>query len=437
MATKKGRDISAASNSTTLSEEIDRALNFAPTAPPPSPRSQDTDEGCTNNPDSLLLLPEAPREILRRTLMVRSVVSTSLSFADRMNRARAKASSATPEYRIIGIGSCGTVFKVPGTAFAVKKGEDITAMWKDFILTNRVHNAVTDTRTILQGAFKESMLPKVPECTDFMLPESEYWQTNLDCFPTTHRKAGAAFHVTRILPLPKRTREALIENFFADGEGIQAEAKQAPENKDCLVRIYLGENEKEKVCYDSLRNFPLHLNVMEDLDLEPSTLASQMAIALAIIHWQAKVDAMDSEFVLGSSVTTLPEKQRAYAAEEDSTVLSAPHEIRRLDSNERSTNFWVLDFDKASPIELTADDVIKKLVVAFLGNDPYFPRPDVDEDLWQVFSKTYLKASRLILENKQEKRSVMGLPKLFLETVAEMIKAFEKWDPEEEIVFGD
>ena len=114
--------------------------------------------------------------------------------------------------------------------------------------------------------------------------------------------------------------------------------------------------------------------MIEDLDLDASTLGTQIAIALAIIHWQAKVDGMDSEFVLGSSIATLPERQRAYAGEEDSTGLPAPREIHRLDINQRSMHLWVLDFDKASPIELTANDVVKKLVHAFLGNDPSYPR---------------------------------------------------------------
>ena len=277
------------------------------------------------------------------------------------------------------------------------------------------------------------MLPKVPECSDFMLPDSEYWETNLARFPTTHREAGAAFHLMRIRPLSKPTRDALIDIFFADDKGVKEKAKQADENKACLVRVYLGENEKEEALYDSLRNFPLYLNMMEDLALDTSSLVGRVAIALAIMHWQAKVDAMDTEFVLGSSVETLPERQRAYAAEEDSTVLPAPCEVRRLDIKKRSTHFWILDFDKASPIELTANDVVKKLVPAFLGNDPYHPRPDVDEVLWELFSKTYLKASRLILENRQETQLVMGLPKLFLEKVVEMIGRFEGWDPKKRL----
>ena len=79
----------------------------------------------------------------------------------------------------------------------------------------------------------------------------------------------------------------------------------------------------------------------------------------------------------------------------------------------------------------------KKLVPAFLGNDPYFPRPDVDESLWEDFSKVYLEASQRILEKKQQGKLVMSLPKRFLDKVVEMIKQNENWDPEEQIVFGE
>ena len=40
----------------------------------------------------------------------------------------------------------------------------------------------------------------------------------------------------------------------------------------------------------------------------------------------------------------------------------------------------MLDFDKASPIETTKEDVDSKLLLAFLGNNRYFPRPCTEKD---------------------------------------------------------
>ncbi|MCJ1461502.1 hypothetical protein MMC07_000099 [Pseudocyphellaria aurata] len=428
------RDFSGASHSSTLSEGLERALAFLSSSSPCSSVSE--------NRSFSPAAPESPSELLKRALSVESVVSTKSSFAERMNRARNRPVEDKPDYRIIGLGSCGTVFEVPGTQLAVKKGPDTKAMRNDFLLTNRVYNAIADTRDFLQDAFPERTIPKSPQCPDFMLSSSkDYWDANRDKFPKSHRETGAAFQVDRILPLSQPIREALIKVYFEDSDEIQEEAKNDVDNKDCLVRIYLGENEtpkQESECYDSLRNFPLRLNMIEDLDLDKIVLATEMAIALAVIHWEAQVDAMDAEFVLGSAAETPSERRRPYAADKQFVELPPPSEVHTFQFNERSIHLWVLDFDKATPIELTANDVDKKLVPAFLGNDPYYPRPDVDEELWVEFSRIYLMASELILENRKKKDPVItSLPNRFLTKVAEMIEENEAWDPDEQIVFGN
>lgn len=346
-----------------------------------------------------------------------------------MSRARGQATDEKQVFRIIGEGSCGTVFEVPGTQLAVKKGSDTAAMWNDFLLTNRMHNAIADTREILQDTFPDRTLPRSPQCSNFWLPNSkDYWDANLDRFPRSHRKRGATFQVDRILPLPLPIREALIKLYFDHSDEIQKEARKDVDNMDCLIRIYLGENETQKQesdCYDSLRNFPMRLNIIENLMLDKIALAVEMAIALAVIHWEAQVDAMDVEFVLGSAASDI-QKRRPYTTDKRSDIKPPPSEVHTLSFNKRATHFWVLDFDKASEIKLTANDVDEKLVPAFLGNDPYYPRPDVDEDLWKEFSRTYLVASQLILEQQQEKSPmIMNLPKRFLDKVAEMIKEHE------------
>ena len=333
-----------------------------------------------------------------------------------------------PVYKVIGLGSCGSVFEIPETDFAVKKGKGTKALWSDYCLTNIVHDAFTNTRDLIQDAFPHRTIPKIPYCSSFLLPTSnDYWEANLKNFPASHREIGAVIQEDRILPIPQSVRETLIDRYF--DEEIQDEAKHDEENEACLVRIYLGEIETEAQDYDSLRNFPMRLNMMKDLGLDARVFSAEIAIALATIHWQAQVDAMDSEFVLGSTRATPFKRQRAY----DPT--GEPREDHGLDFTQRSVHVWVLDFDKASPIELTPRDVEHYLVPAFLGNDPYFPRPDVDEELWKKFSETYLKASRLILKSKGASSQEMHLPKLFLDRVVLWIKENEDWDPEEHIVF--
>lgn len=423
MSEESKRGFSGASHSTTLSEgRLTRALNTeintAEHAPEPS------------------VADESPSELLRRTLSVKSVISTTSSFAERLNRAQGKAAHERRDYRIIGVGTCGTIFEIPGTELAIKKGQDKHAMWNDFRLTNIVHYSIQDTREVVQAAFPETTIPRSPHCSDFWLPESnDYWQANLPRFPRSHRTIGAAFQVDRILPLPQPAREALIRLYFDEAAEIQEEALNDVENSDCLVRVYLGENETQAQalgCYDSLRNFPLRLNMMEDLQLDRVALASEMAIALATIHWKARIDAMDAEFVLGSSVETQSEKRQSF--DED----TLPSEVHPMYFNQRSVHVWVLDFDKSSRIKLTSHDVDRKLVPAFLGNDPYYPRPDVDKKLWREFSQVYLKASNIILKTLPKKNpAIMNLPERFLAKVVEKIKENESWDPEHQIVFGD
>lgn len=338
------------------------------------------------------------------------------------------------ELRIIGLGSCGTVFEIAGSDHACKKGADTTAMWQDFCLTNKVYNAILKTYVLLRDSFDPDTIPRTPKCHEFVLPDQKpWWEENMKWFPTSHKQEGALFTVDRILPLPQSIREQLIMKYFDEDQEIQDEAKNDEENQHCLVRIYLGQNEnlgQQKSTYDSLRNFPMHLNMLKEVDMDVSELATGMAIGLAILHWEAQVDAMDTEFVLGSAPSTEPTQAQAYVGE------GLPRPVQ-LNFARRSIHLWMLDFDKASRIKLITSDVDKKLVPAFLGNDPYYPRPDVDEDLWDDFCSVYLKTSTLILQNNKADEWVLTLPKRFLEKVVELIKEHEGWNPDDNILFEE
>ncbi|CAD6589584.1 MAG: hypothetical protein ASARMPREDX12_003891 [Alectoria sarmentosa] len=338
--------------------------------------------------------------------------------------------------RVIGLGSCGTVFEIPGTELAFKKGTSKDGIWNDFCLTNKVHNAIKEVRTKMQETFRDNKILRTPLCHQYHPVEDEkFWSDNLKRFPVSHRTKQPLFTVDRILPLPQATREALIEEFFDDDEELQQEAKDDPDNEDCLVRLYLGERESLKQqtdVYDSLRNFPLRLNMMEELEIEVSELAKKMAIGLAILHWQAQVDGMDVEFVLGSSATGDGERSEGY--EDDSAL---PHTVKAINLQRRSVHLWMFDFDKASKIELTKHDVNTKLVPAFLGNDPYYPRPQVDEELWEEFCGVYLKASQVILRDKRVDELVRELPQRFLDEVLRVSRENEDWNEEDDIVFAE
>ncbi|KAG8527352.1 uncharacterized protein KY384_007504 [Bacidia gigantensis] len=429
MSQPESRNVSAGLYSTTLSEGFVYAVPYLK-----------VNEPLKNVPKGTSL------QLLRRALSTKSDISTLSSFAARTQRAAMAQKPGSSDLRIIGLGSCGSVFEVPGTELAFKKGTNAAGIWQDFCLTNEVHNANRDVRTLMQQLFPAATIPKTPLCYEFHLAdEDDFWLGAPDSvgtsdrkehssgylhrFPESHRTRQPLFTVDRILPLPQPVREALIDAFF--DEEVQHEATSDPDNEDCLARVYLGERETPTDDYDTLRNFPLKLNMIEDIDVDIPELAVEMAIGLATIHWQAKVDGMDTEFVLGSSATWDTDRPRGYS---DSS--QPPHKVKFVDFKRRAIHLWMLDFDKASRIKLTEQDVKTKLVPAFLGNDPYYPRPDVDEDLWNDFRGAYLKASHAILQNQRVEKKVLALPKLFVEEVQSVIKENEDWNEEDNIVFG-
>ena len=108
--------------------------------------------------------------------------------------------------------------------------------------------------------------------------------------------------IERIFPLPKPTRDALID-LYCPGIGREAAGTNAA-NKDCLLRPLLGRKRQSsgsRLNIFSLRNFKLHLDQIQEIGLDARELAYAMADAMAVLHWHTKIDAMDVEFVLGSS----------------------------------------------------------------------------------------------------------------------------------------
>jgi hypothetical protein len=355
---------------------------------------------------------------------------------------RAAAPAPAPDLRVIGLGTCGTVFELPGTNRAYKKGGETADIWRDYHLTNTVHHATIRVSRLLQGKCPEYRLPCTPHCHAFYLPlDASFWTPSMSTFPAQHQQKQAAFEVDRILPLPQLQREALINLFFGKSDKARLAARENPDNHDCLVRVYLGEDEPEQqkyTPYTSLRNFPMYLNIFRALcdgqETELKRLAREMAAGLAVMHWEAQVDAMDVEFVLGLS-----------SSQQDTG--------RAL-----SKSLFMFDFDKARPTQLTPRHT-KRLVSAYLGNDPYYPRPD-GGDVWIWFCDAYMVASMVILENKQSAKvhakrrkqrerieaeldeqrakadAILGLPSMFLNEVVRLWREkHENFDLEIDIAF--
>ncbi|KAL6246651.1 hypothetical protein RBB50_006890, partial [Rhinocladiella similis] len=81
-----------------------------------------------------------------------------------------------------------------------------------------------------------------------------------------------------------------------------------------------------------------------------------------------------------------------------------PPPVSTLDDfGRREIQMWMLDFDKATQVELNDTGIVQKYFVAVTGNDPYVPHPQLNIKLWQTFRQAYLQASKIILEMKRAK----------------------------------
>ncbi|QDS67588.1 hypothetical protein FKW77_003676 [Venturia effusa] len=202
------------------------------------------------------------------------------------------------------------------------------------------------------------------------------------------------FVTSRIYPIPKVVRAALVEVYaplMFRSEESKKEFLGREEQTDCLVRIYLGrrlgKGEKRPLSNEkfTLRNFPLHVNEMEDLGLDTQHYSKIMARSLAVLHWVAQNDANDIEFVLGMTASSV------------SSCIGN-------NGGKLEVGMWLLDFNQCQRFGDESDNGLKKLVDGFFWNDPYYPRPESsgnknDMALWRTFRETYLEASKSLLAN--------------------------------------
>lgn len=126
---------------------------------------------------------------------------------------------------------------------------------------------------------------------------------------------------------------------------------------------------------------------MEELGLDAEGYVKVMADTLAFLHWEAKIDAADIEFVLA------PPREDRQTGEPFTSDTLGEHAV------------WILDFDCCRP--MTMDDAgIEKAARCFYRNDPFYPRPGRDgtreQRLWEVFRKQFLDASNVILADEEE-----------------------------------
>lgn len=276
---------------------------------------------------------------------------------------------------------------------------------------------------------------KVPVC-HYFVPRDEtlYFERNpklVEAAKEICNLPTSALITERIQPLPKLTRALLIEKYCPPP--VKQTALGDVANKDCLVRVYLGSLKGRQGRYFSLRNFKLHLDQMVELQLDVKEMAGKMATAMAIMHWAAKTDARDIEFVLGSSSL----KPAVEMSAEDGLslpglVYTGPPSRINEDFFIRTTEFWLLDFNQVRRI--TMDEAgVAMAVEAVRLNDPYIPKPlqrsEMQMQVWDEFVEQYLLSAHDILREEPDYMDLSLLPAMFISGVIDLERRKYSYDP--------
>ncbi|KAK2009169.1 hypothetical protein LZ32DRAFT_608701 [Colletotrichum eremochloae] len=335
-----------------------------------------------------------PEQVLQRMLSTKSYISTLWNLE--------KNSRAALYFEELGKGQCGTVYGLLGSSTTVTKLPNAHAKVEELRADYLMHNRIDEAMQKYDPSNEISA--RVPKLDTWHCSKSKFWDECGLLFDPHVEIRVSALVSERVLPAPLLVREALVDALLP---AVIRHRKQdflaRPENKNCLIRMYLGRRHttktQDKIQNLKLQNFPLHVNEMEQLGLDTAHFATLMANTLAIMHWGAMVDGNDVEFILGSS----PAKARRVSSQEAESMTSEQlWEASNFEFNHRSMEMWLIDFNQCSPIE---DDQagIDKLVKAFIFNDPYFPRPNQldsrDQELWDVFRESYLNVSHKLIES--------------------------------------
>lgn len=287
------------------------------------------------------------------------------------------ASRGSTQLERIGQGRCGTVW---AASCSDCNGHDHLAMKREDGSTGRsISHEFQMHQKLLRFSLLSPLIPvTIPRSFGYLSSQDgTTWSGILPRLPENYTGCNAIVS-EKIIPFGTSIRRLLVQKFRPDVDEESVISSQS--NEHCLIRPYLGrrryrrsetepatEQSRQRLRAFSLRNFPLHLDQMEQLRIDPGDYAMAMADALAFLHWIAKVDGNDVEFVLAR-----PRSQPDAASSQmqlesrcfDNTNILGPHTM------------WMLDFDLCR--DMTLDEKgVEQASNAFWGNDPYYPRPHI------------------------------------------------------------
>ncbi|EUC42731.1 hypothetical protein COCMIDRAFT_39252 [Bipolaris oryzae ATCC 44560] len=306
----------------------------------------------------------------------------------------------------VGRGQCGTVLALNDTDCVIKI-PNFTSKEDELFTDYQIHYSVYSTLAPLS-----SVNISIPWPEAWIMRENTIWSATASCFPKGIASIPNYGLISkRILSVPLCFREDIVDLLCPEAiKTIKPDFLERNENKDCLVRLYLGRRSctsHREAGNIRLRNFPLHVNELERLGLRPEP------------YVKFGFDANDVEFVLGGGHlvgNSYPSEQEVRAATKDTAG-----RLHMTNLRNEQTSMWLLDFNQCQRFEYHGDgepgckEAMKKLVEGFWFNDPYYPRPNVTDDkdkkLWDVFAEHYLKTSAELVAHRG--------PREFIEAVVE------------------
>lgn len=354
-----------------------------------------------------ILATNSPRNVLRKTLHPGATVPAAYLAEE----ASCTSTDTTSEMRVIGYGGCGIIFEQPGRTDVIKKA--IKTVDDDLHNDYVSHLAIEASFDTLADTF--GSLPCLPRVYHFISArDPSWWENNMHRFPKQNATRDNLLFSERIPPAPAIVRDALVDEYCLQ-EPLKVRAKADKANGDCLIRIYLGRKRERRTSgapqrfFFALRNFKMDLQRLIDLGIETTQYARSMAIALAVMHWHSRLNARDVEFVLGGqpAKTHYPKTTTTKITNNNPSSPTTPNGGAR-----KAVSLWLLDFNQCREISMDHKGV-DEAVDAFCVNDPYYPRPSVDEQLWIVFRDQYLSASAVIMDGTDHS----SLPGLFVQGV--------------------
>ncbi|KAM5348640.1 hypothetical protein ACJ41O_008464 [Fusarium nematophilum] len=307
------------------------------------------------------------------------------------------------------MGFCGSVWASVSESLTCMKREDGgpgRSLMNEYHIHKLVNQAIASNP---QHAVNFS----VPLCHGFLGKDDPEWPGILPRLPAGSAACNALLsEKVQAISEPARRQLATAFGPGHDPEAIVADRK----NEHCLIRPYLGRRRHRRTgrpTFFSLRNFPFHIDQMEELEIEVDPYAKTMAEGLAFLLWVARVDANDVEFALGLPRTT-----------------PACPESQKFHNNALGTHsMWVIDFDCCKELSMD-EEGIEVAARFFWRNDPFYPRPGgprsnaSDQRLWGVFREHFLQTSEMML--RHESPSIKKLPALLMSRIAETRGKYDK-----------